>query len=255
MIETQNPTLPFLQEPSKETAEEKLLPIMAKDLEPLTLLLNFQATAIRAILENPEGAEELFLIGSTFPPADNLLELFSNELNAAKKTPLQKMHYRVSLLRIGKTGREKTNPGLLLAAKTVANLLTAAGATRIMTMDLHADQIQGFCFEIPWIICMHLPIFIDYIKSLKLDNLTIEASSGYGRSKRGKKLRRTSLRAEVDRNVMTHRRYAYAYLPEPLCQGADILMEKVPKQPQPDTPKKEATLTGKCHSEPVEEFE
>jgi ribose-phosphate pyrophosphokinase len=66
----------------------------------------------------------------------------------------------------------------------VANLLTAAGATRIMTMDLHADQIQGF-FEIPVDHLYASTIFIDYIQSLNLDNLTI-ASPDMGGAKRAK---------------------------------------------------------------------
>ena len=66
----------------------------------------------------------------------------------------------------------KDKPRAPIGAKLVANLLTAAGATRIMTMDLHADQIQGF-FEIPVDHLYASTIFIDYIQSLDLENLTI----------------------------------------------------------------------------------
>lgn len=79
---------------------------------------------------------------------------------------------------------EKDKPRAPIGAKLVANLLTAAGATRIMTMDLHADQIQGF-FEIPVDHLYASTIFIDYIQSLDLENLTI-ASPDMGGAKRAK---------------------------------------------------------------------
>ena len=76
----------------------------------------------------------------------------------------------------------KDKPRVAIGAKLVAKLLQAAGATRIMTMDLHADQIQGF-FEKPVDHLYASTIFMPYINSLKLDNLTI-ASPDMGGSKR-----------------------------------------------------------------------
>ena len=80
----------------------------------------------------------------------------------------------------------KDKPRAPIGAKLVANLLTAAGATRVMTMDLHADQIQGF-FEIPVDHLYVSTIFVDHIKSLGLDNLTI-ASPDMGGAKKSQKL-------------------------------------------------------------------
>jgi ribose-phosphate pyrophosphokinase len=76
----------------------------------------------------------------------------------------------------------KDKPRVPIGAKLVANLLDAAGATRIMTMDLHADQIQGF-FEKPVDHLFASTIFLPYVKSLELENLTI-ASPDMGGSKR-----------------------------------------------------------------------
>lgn len=124
----------------------------------------------------------VFLIGSTFPPADNLLELLLM-MDAAKRASAKNITVVIPYFGLARQDR-KDKPRAPIGAKLVANLLTAAGATRIMTMDLHADQIQGF-FEIPVDHLYASTIFIDYIKSLGLDNLTI-ASPDMGGAKRAK---------------------------------------------------------------------
>lgn len=134
------------------------------------------------VLEQSVRGSRVFLIASTFPPADNLLELLLM-IDAAKRASAKSITVVIPYYGLARQDR-KDQPRAPIGAKLVANLLTAAGATRIMTMDLHADQIQGF-FEIPVDHLYASTIFIDYIKSLNLDNLTI-ASPDMGGAKRAK---------------------------------------------------------------------
>jgi ribose-phosphate pyrophosphokinase len=115
---------------------------------------------------------DVFLIQSTYAPSDNLMELLLM-IDAVKRASA---HYIIAVIPYFGMARQdrKDKPRVSIGSKLVANLLTAAGAHRVMTMDLHAAQIQGF-FDIP---VDHLDasvIFIPYIKSLNLPNLTIAA--------------------------------------------------------------------------------
>ncbi len=129
--------------------------------------------------ETVRGAE-VFLIQSTPPPSDNLMELLLM-IDAAKrasaKTIVAVMPY-FGYARQDKKGK----PRVPIGAKLVANLLTAAGVDRIMTMDLHANQIQGF-FEVPVDHLFASELFIEDINKLELQNLVI-ASPDMGGSKR-----------------------------------------------------------------------
>jgi ribose-phosphate pyrophosphokinase len=130
--------------------------------------------------EESVRGRRIFLIGSTFPNADNLMEMLLM-LDAAKRASAR--HITAVMPYFGWARQDrKDKPRVAIGAKLVANLLQTAGATRIMTMDLHADQIQGF-FEKPVDHLFASTIFMPYIKSLKLDNLTI-ASPDMGGSKR-----------------------------------------------------------------------
>jgi len=125
---------------------------------------------------------DVFLIQSTYQPSDNLMELLLM-IDAAKRASA---HYITAIVPYYGLARQdrKDKPRQAIGAKLVANLLKSAGIHRIMTMDLHAAQIQGF-FDIP---VDHLDgsiIFVPYIKSLKLDNLTI-ASPDMGGSYRAR---------------------------------------------------------------------
>lgn len=125
---------------------------------------------------------DVFLIQSTCQPNDNLFELLMM-IDAAKRASA---HYITAVIPYFGMARQdrKDKPRVAIGAKLVANLLTAAGIHRIMTMDLHAAQIQGF-FDIP---VDHLDasvIFVPYIKSLGLENLTI-ASPDMGGSYRAR---------------------------------------------------------------------
>jgi len=122
----------------------------------------------------------VFLVCSTFPNSDNLMELLLM-IDAAKRASARHITAVIPYFGWARQDR-KDKPRVPIGAKLVAKLLETAGATRIMTMDLHADQIQGF-FEKPVDHLFASTIFVPYIKSLGLDNLTI-ASPDMGGSKR-----------------------------------------------------------------------
>jgi ribose-phosphate pyrophosphokinase len=129
--------------------------------------------------ESVRGAR-VFLIGSTNPSSENLMELLLM-LDAAKRASAR--HITAVMPYFGWARQDrKDKPRVPIGAKLIAKLLETAGATRIITMDLHADQIQGF-FEKPVDHLYASTIFLPYIKDLKLNNLTI-ASPDMGGSKR-----------------------------------------------------------------------
>lgn len=147
--------------------------------------INFQEFSdgeFEPVLDQSVRGGRVFLIGSTFPPADNLLELLLM-IDASKRASAKSITVVLPYYGLARQDR-KDQPRAPIGAKLVANLLTAAGATRVMTMDLHADQIQGF-FEIPVDHLYASTLFIDHILSLNLENLTI-ASPDMGGAKRAK---------------------------------------------------------------------
>jgi len=122
----------------------------------------------------------IFIIGSTNPGPENLMEMLLM-IDAAKRASAR--HITAVLPYFGWARQDrKDKPRVPIAAKLVAKMLEAAGATRIITMDLHADQIQGF-FEKPVDHLFASTIFLPYLRSLNLENLTI-ASPDMGGSKR-----------------------------------------------------------------------
>jgi ribose-phosphate pyrophosphokinase len=122
----------------------------------------------------------VFLVQSTFPPADNLMELLMM-IDAAKRASAYKIVAVIPYFGFARQDR-KDKPRVSIGAKLVADLLTTAGVDRIITMDLHADQIQGF-FNIPVDHLYASYKFLPYIRQQKLDNLVI-ASPDVGGSKR-----------------------------------------------------------------------
>ena len=122
----------------------------------------------------------IFLIGSTQPSSENLMELLLM-IDAAKRASARHITAVIPYFGWARQDR-KDKPRVPIGAKMIAKLLETAGATRIITMDLHADQIQGF-FEKPVDHLYASTIFIPYLENLKLDNLTI-ASPDMGGSKR-----------------------------------------------------------------------
>lgn len=114
----------------------------------------------------------VFIVQSTFPPSDNLMELLLM-IDAAHRASA---HSVIAVMPYFGWARQdrKDRPRVSIGAKLVANLLRAAGVDRIMTMDLHADQIQGF-FDIPVDHIYASGIFIPYINSLHIEDLSIAA--------------------------------------------------------------------------------
>ena len=123
---------------------------------------------------------EVYLVQSTFPNTDNLMELLLM-IDAAKRASAASIIAVMPYFGWARQDR-KDKPRVSIAAKLVADLLTTAGVDRVITMDLHADQIQGF-FDIPVDHLYASSVFIPYIQSLKLENLVI-ASPDVGGAKR-----------------------------------------------------------------------
>lgn len=122
----------------------------------------------------------VYLVQSTMPPADNLMELLMM-VDAARRASAGKIVVVIPYFGFARQDR-KDRPRVPIASKLVANLLTAAGIDRLITMDLHADQIQGF-FDVPVDHIYSSKVFVSVIKSLNLDNM-IFASPDAGGTRR-----------------------------------------------------------------------
>jgi ribose-phosphate pyrophosphokinase len=122
----------------------------------------------------------VFIVQSTFPPADNLWELLLM-IDAAKRASAYKVIAVIPYFGYGRQDR-KDKPRVSIGAKLVADVLSKAGVDRIITVDLHADQIQGF-FDVPVDHLYASSVFIPYIQSMNLPNLVF-ASPDVGGTKR-----------------------------------------------------------------------
>ena len=122
----------------------------------------------------------VFLVQSTFPNSDNLMELLLM-IDAAKRASAKSIIAVIPYFGWARQDR-KDKPRVSIGAKLVADLLSVAGIDRLITMDLHADQIQGF-FDVPVDHLYASTVFIPYIQSLNLENLVI-ATPDVGGSKR-----------------------------------------------------------------------
>ena len=123
---------------------------------------------------------EVYLVQSTFPSTDNLMELLLM-IDAAKRASAHSVIAVIPYFGWARQDR-KDKPRVSIAAKLVADLLMAAGVNRVITMDLHADQIQGF-FNVPVDHLYASSVFIPYIQSLKLEDMVI-ATPDVGGAKR-----------------------------------------------------------------------
>ena len=121
--------------------------------------------------ESVRGAT-VFIIQSTFPPTDNLFELLLM-IDAAKRASAHKVIAVMPYFGMARQDR-KDKPRVPIGAKLVANMLHAAGCDRVMTCDLHADQIQGL-FDFPVDHIYASAVFLPYLKALNIDNLAIAA--------------------------------------------------------------------------------
>jgi ribose-phosphate pyrophosphokinase len=123
---------------------------------------------------------DVFIIQSTIPPADNLMELLYM-VDAARRASAHKIIAVIPYFGCARQDR-KDKPRVPIGAKLIANLLMAAGIDRIITMDLHADQIQGF-FDVPVDHLFASRLFLPHLKRRKLENLCI-ASPDTGGTRR-----------------------------------------------------------------------
>ena len=130
--------------------------------------------------EETVRGNRVFLIQSTNPPADNLMELLLL-CDAAKRASAKHITAVIPYFGLARQDR-KDKPRVPIGAKLSAKMLMAAGATRVMTMDLHADQIQGF-FEVPVDHLYSSALFIKDVEAMHLDNLCV-ASPDMGGAKR-----------------------------------------------------------------------
>ena len=148
--------------------------IASKFGEPLgkVNIQRFSDGEIGVEFEESIRGQYVFLIQSTFPPTDNMMELLLM-IDAAKRASAYKVIAVIPYYGYARQDR-KDRPRVAIGSKLVANMLTAAGADRVVTMDLHAPQIQGY-FDIPVDHLDSSAIFIPYIESLNLANLTFAA--------------------------------------------------------------------------------
>ena len=121
--------------------------------------------------ESVRGAT-VFIVQSTFPPTDNLFELLLM-IDAAKRASAHRVIAVMPYFGMARQDR-KDKPRVPIGAKLVANMLHAAGCDRVMTCDLHADQIQGF-FDFPVDHIYASAVFLPYLKAMNIENLAIAA--------------------------------------------------------------------------------
>lgn len=158
---------------------EKIAKHYGRDLGKV-IFSRFSDGEFQPSFEESIRGKRVFIIGSTHPGTDNLMEMLLM-LDAAKRASAR--HVTAVLPYFGWARQDRKDKARVpIAAKLIAKMLETAGATRVITMDLHADQIQGF-FEKPVDHLYASTIFLPYIQSLNLDNLCI-ASPDMGGSKR-----------------------------------------------------------------------
>lgn len=180
----------FVQEPHKHDLKifagreslylaEKITESLGLDLGQSELVQFSDGEFQPSYQESVRGAM-VYIIQSTFPPSDNLMELLLM-IDAAKRASAHKVTAVIPYFGWARQDR-KDQPRVPIGAKVVANLLQSCGCDRVMTIDLHADQIQGF-FDIPVDHLFASSLFIKYIRDLNLEDLAI-ASPDMGGAKR-----------------------------------------------------------------------
>jgi len=145
-------------------------------------VLRFSDGEFQPVINESIRGSVFFIIQSTFPPSDNLMELLMI-VDAAKRASARYIIAVIPYFGFARQDR-KDRPRVAIGAKLVADLLETAGVNRVITMDLHAGQIQGF-FNIPVDHLSSSVIFYNYIESLNLDNLTF-ASPDVGSTNRAR---------------------------------------------------------------------
>ena len=120
-------------------------------------------------IDNVRGAD-VFIIQTTVPPADNLMELLIT-VDAAKRASARKVTVVIPYFGYARQDR-KDQPRVAITSKLIANLITKSGADRVICMDLHAPQIQGF-FDIPVDHLYSSVVFVEHLRKQKIPNLTV----------------------------------------------------------------------------------
>lgn len=143
-------------------------------------LLKFSDGEFQPSIDESVRGKNVFIFQSTFPPVENFMELLLM-IDAAKRASAYKVIAVIPYFGFARQDR-KDKPRVSIGAKLMADLLSAAGVDRVMTMDLHADQIQGF-FNIPVDHLYASSVFVPYIKNLNIENMVM-AAPDMGGSKR-----------------------------------------------------------------------
>lgn len=173
------PKVVFYSGKASEQLALKTAKIYGTELGKLTFT-RFNDGEFEISFDETVRGSELFLFQSTFAPVENLFELLLM-IDAAKRASAKHITAVIPYFGFARQDR-KSKPRIAIGAKLVANLLTAAGVNRVITMDLHSDQIQGF-FDIPVDHLFGSSVFVPYLKSLNLENITV-ASPDTGGTKR-----------------------------------------------------------------------
>lgn len=173
------PSVKIFSGTSSEYLAEKIARSYGSHLGNITIQ-KFSDGEFQPVFNESIRGDYVFLVQSTFAPTDNLMELLMM-IDAAKRASAGYITAVIPYFGFARQDR-KDKPRVSIASKLVANLLTVAGADRVMTMDLHAPQIQGF-FDIPVDHLDSSAIFIPYIEKLNLENLTF-ASPDVGSTNR-----------------------------------------------------------------------
>jgi ribose-phosphate pyrophosphokinase len=165
------PPLKFFSGRATRYLAEKIVKSFGNELGQSSVM-EFSDGEFQPSFEESVRGCNVFIIQSTFPPIDNLFELLMM-IDAAKRASAYNIVAVLPYFGFARQDR-KDKPRVSIGAKLVTDLLTTAGVDRVMTMDLHADQIQGF-FNVPVDHIFASSLFVPYIKDLNLDNLAIAA--------------------------------------------------------------------------------
>lgn len=146
------------------------------------MLTKFSDGEFQPSFEETLRGNDVFIIQSTFAPSENIMELLLM-IDAARRASAKQVVAVIPYFGFARQDR-KDKPRVSIGAKLMANLLMAAGVNRIVTMDLHADQIQGF-FDVPVDHMYASSIFVPYIKNLNLSNLVMGSPDTGGTRRAG----------------------------------------------------------------------
>lgn len=145
-----------------------------------SIVTSFSDGEFQPLYEDNIRGRHVFIVQSTNPPADNLFELLMM-IDAARRASAKNIVAVIPYFGFARQDR-KDRPRVTIAAKMIANLLTAAGVQRVITIDLHADQIQGF-FDVPVDHLFASSVFVPYIQKMNLPKMTM-ASPDTGGTRR-----------------------------------------------------------------------